>query len=143
MRYAKAFLAGALSVLLFHQGAVEVLYLIGATARGPYEMNPTWPFGVPQVFSRAFWGGLWGIALWLALERVRTPVRYWLLAAVLGMLGPTLVAWFVVLPLRGQPIGGGWQAATMLRAFVVNAAFGIGVAVLMRCFERRTPTSSG
>ena len=143
MRYAKAFLAGTLSVLLFHQGAVALLYLIGATARGPYEMNPTWPFGVPQVFSRAFWGGLWGIALWLVLERVRTPARYWTLAVVLGILGPTLVAWFVVFPLRGQPVAGGWQAAAMLRAFVVNGAFGLGVAVLMRLFERRAHVPSG
>jgi hypothetical protein len=143
MRYTKAFLAGALSVLLFHQGAVALLYLIGATARGPYEMNPTWPFGVPQVFSRAFWGGLWGIALWLVLERVRTPARYWTLAVVLGILGPTLVAWFVVFPLRGQPVAGGWQAAAMLRAFVVNGAFGLGVAVLMRLFERRAHVPSG
>lgn len=143
MRHTKAFLAGALSVLLFHQGAVAILYLIGATARGPYEMNPTWPFGVPQVFSRAFWGGLWGIALWLVLERVRTPVRYWTLAVVLGILGPTLVAWFVVFPLRGQPVAGGWQAAPMLRAFVVNGAFGLGVAVLMRLLERRAHVPSG
>ena len=143
MRYLKAFIAGGLSVLLFHQGAVAMLYLIGATARGPYEMNPTWPFGVPQVFSRAFWGGLWGIALWLVLERVRTPARYWTLAVVLGILGPTLVAWFVVFPLRGQPVAGGWQAAAMLRAFVVNGAFGLGVAVLMRLFERRAHVPSG
>ena len=143
MRYTKAFLSGALSVLLFHQGAVALLYLIGATARGPYEMNPTWPFGVPQVFSRAFWGGLWGIALWLVLERVRTPARYWTLAVVLGILGPTLVAWFVVFPLRGQPVAGGWEFATMLRAFVVNGAFGIGVATLMRLFERPPPAPSG
>jgi hypothetical protein len=143
MRYTKAFLAGALSVLLFHQGAVAILYLIGATARGPYEMTPTWPFGVPQVFSRAFWGGLWGIALWLVLERTRTPAWYWALAVLLGILGPTLVAWFVVFPLRGQPVAGGWQAAAMLRAFVVNGAFGLGVAVLMRLFERRAHVPSG
>jgi hypothetical protein len=143
MRYLKAFIAGGLSVLLFHQGAVALLYLIGATARGPYEMNPTWPFGVPQVFSRAFWGGLWGIALWLVLERMRTPARYWTLAVVLGILGPTLVAWFVVFPLRGQPVAGGWEFAAMLRAFVVNGAFGIGVAALMRLFERLPPAPSG
>jgi hypothetical protein len=142
MRYLKAFIAGFVAVLLFHQGAVALLFLIGATARGPYEMNPTWPFGVPQVFSRAFWGGLWGIALWLVLDRVRTPVRYWTLAVALGILGPTLVAWFVVLPLRGQPVAGGWEVAAMLRAFVVNGAFGLGVAVLMRLLEKHTPVSS-
>jgi hypothetical protein len=62
---------------------------------------------------------------------------------LLGILGPTLVAWFVVLPLRGQPVAGGWQAAAMLRAFVVNGAFGLGVAVLMRLFERRAHVPSG
>lgn len=143
MRYMKAFLAGGLSVLLFHQGAVALLYLLGATARGPYEMNPTWPFHVPQVLSRAFWGGLWGIALWLVLERVRTPAWYWTLALVLGIVGPTLVAWFVVQPLRGQPMAGGWEPAIMLRAFIVNAAFGLGVAVLMRLFSRPRAGSSG
>jgi hypothetical protein len=40
-------------------------------------------------------------------------------------------------------MAGGWEPVIMLRAFIVNAAFGLGVAVLMRLFSRPRAGSSG
>ena len=131
MRHLVAFVAGALAVLLFHQGAAWILYAAGLVTRAPYSLVPVAPFGVPQALSSAFWGGLWGVALAPLLVRARGTARYWLLGFVLGAIGPTLVAWFVVAPLRGQPVAGGWQAAAMLRGLWVNGAWGFGLAVLL------------
>lgn len=89
------FLSGAAAVLLFHQGAAELLHVLGMTARTPYSMQPTQPWGVPQIWSITFWGGLWGVTLAAALARL-DGARLVLAALVFGALLPTLVAWFVV-----------------------------------------------
>jgi len=129
----KAFLAGFLSTLIFHQGLLAVLHGAGATDRKPYAVTPTPPFGVPAVISLAFWGGIWGILLWLAI-RSAAGTTYWLLAIVLGAVAPSLVALLVVFPLKGQPVAGGWQPAILVGALLLNGAWGIGVALFLRLF---------
>jgi hypothetical protein len=52
-------LAGALSVIVFHQAVAALLFALGITERMPYSMQPSAPFGVPQLWSIAFWGRLW------------------------------------------------------------------------------------
>src|SRR5206468_3498595 len=99
-------------------------YALGVTPRAPYALAPTAPFGVPQILSLAFWGGVWGIALWPLVTRLAPRVGYWVTATVLGAIGPSLVAWFVVAPLKWQPIAGGWQARGLALALVVNGAWG-------------------
>jgi hypothetical protein len=131
----KAFLAGFLSTLLFHQGMLAILHAAGATARKPYAMDPTAPLRVPAVISLAFWGGVWGIILWLVLARHQGSSSYWLLAAVIGAIAPSLVALFVVAPLKGQPVAGGGKPAILIGALLLNGAWGIGVALLMAVFH--------
>ena len=138
MAAVKAFAAGFLSTLVFHQGILLVLHLLGATDRKPFSMAPTAPFHVPQVFSLAFWGGIWGILLWLAISRFAGSPLYWISAAVIGAIAPTLVAFFVVFPLKGQPVAGGWKPAILVGALILNGAWGIGVALFMRLFGARS-----
>jgi hypothetical protein len=133
MNYLKAFIAGFVSTLIFHQGLMAMLHTAGYLARVPYSLAPTAPFQVPQVISLAFWGGLWGIPLWLAIRR-KKPIRYWLTALVFGAFLPSIVAWFVVFPLKGLPVAGGWRPANLLAALLLNGAWGIGVALLMKIF---------
>jgi hypothetical protein len=130
----KAFLAGFLSTLIFHQGVLAVLHAAGATDRKPFTMTPTAPLGVPAVISLAFWGGIWGILLWLAIGSAG-GLSYWLLALVLGAIAPSIVALFVVFPLKGQPVAGGWKPAILVGALLLNGAWGIGVALFMRLFS--------
>ena len=131
MEWVQAFIAGFASTLLFHQGAMAALHAAGLWPKPPFAMTPTPPFKVPAVISLAFWGGLWGIALWPAI-RGAPELRYWTLALVLGALGPTLVALFVVFPLKGMPIAAGGDPKIIGGALVLNAAWGFGVALLMR-----------
>jgi hypothetical protein len=98
-------------------------------------MAPVPPLGIPSVLSLAFWGGVWGVVLWLMIHGVSGP-RHWLLAILLGAILPTLVALFVVLPLKGLPAGGGWKPDLLVGALLLNGAWGAGVALLMRILGR-------
>lgn len=135
MEYIKAFVAGFVSTLVFHQGALAALYAAGYSPKAPFAMTATAPFKVPAVVSLAFWGGLWGIALWLAIRGL-PEVRYWVVAVVLGALGPSLVALFVVFPLKGMPLAGGWDPKVIVGALILNGAWGLGVALLMSLMAR-------
>lgn len=131
MTLVKPFVAGFLSTLIFHQGMLALLHAAGATPRVPYVMTPTPPFGVPQVLSLAFWGGVWGIALWMAIGNL-SGSSYWITALVIGALAPSAVALFIVFPLKGQPVAGGWDPAILIGALLLNGAWGLGVAAFMR-----------
>jgi hypothetical protein len=133
MIYFKAFLMGYASTLIFHQGLIAILHAMGFIPRVPYSLAPTAPFHIPQVISLAFWGGVWGIPLWLAIRRMK-QLKYWLTALIFGALLPSMVAWFVVFPLKGQPIAGGWKPVNLMLALLLNGAWGIGVALLMKNF---------
>lgn len=98
-------------------------------------MMPVPPLYVPAVISLAFWGGLWGIVLW-ALIGASHGGAYWLKALVIGALGPSLVAWFVVMPIKGMGLAGRWDPKIIVGALLLNGAWGLGVALLMRLLNR-------
>jgi hypothetical protein len=123
-----AFLSGFASVLVFHQGALALLHTVGLTHAAPYAMKATAPFGLPAVWSAALWGGVWGILLAAALVRVR-GASFVIWAAIFGAVLPTLVAWFVVAPLKGQPMAAGFVPHAMLVGPIVNAAWGLGTGI--------------
>lgn len=127
------FVAGFLSVLIFHQGALLILGLLGIYPGFPWPMTPVPPVGVPAVISLAFWGGLWGL-LWSAIDhRFTTAVggNYLLAGLIFGAVFPTLVFWFVVAPLKGMPLGGGFSWPGIVIGPIVNGAWGLGTALLL------------
>jgi hypothetical protein len=129
------FIAGALSVVIFHQGAAAVLYAFEVTKRTPFSLQPTQPFGVPQLLSIAFWGGVWGMVLAVMFARLE-HARLIVASLVFGAIFPTLVAWFVVAPLKGQPMAGGFAPAAMAIGPIVNAAWGLGIGIGLALFGR-------
>src|SRR5258706_1347594 len=106
MTYLKAFVAGFVATLVFHQGLLALLHAAGASPMKAFSMAPTGPLHVPQVISLAFWGGVWGILLWLAIARLAGPA-YWLASPPIGPVAPGVVAPFVVLPLPRETVHGG------------------------------------
>jgi hypothetical protein len=133
----KRFAAGFLATLLFHQVLIAGLYFAKVIPWAPYSMAPAPPFGVPAVVSLAFWGGLWGIlVLWL-VDRfaARHPFAA---AAVLGAIGPPLVAWFVVAPLKGRAMPEGVGAVVI--ALLINAIWAVGALLIVRLMVRRPAT---
>jgi hypothetical protein len=47
-----------------------------------------------------------------------------------------LVAWFIVAPLKIQPVAGGFQPAAMVTGLLVNGAWGVGTALLLRLLSK-------
>lgn len=135
MKWLKWFIAGTLAVPLGHQIALWILNAIGTIDRAPFAMTATKPFGVPSLISLSFWGGVWGIILGLILLRAR-GAKYWVLAAVIGAVAPTLVAAFVVAPLKGVQTGGN-VGKLLTIGLIVNAAWGLATAAFYRLMERR------
>lgn len=127
------FLAGGVAVLVFHQGAVGLLNALQVIPRSPYSMQPTVPLGIPQLWSITFWGAVWGVVLALTLVRLR-GARLVTAAVVFGALFPTLVAWFIVAPLKGQPMAAGGVPSAMWIGPFVNAAWGLGTGLGLALF---------
>jgi hypothetical protein len=125
------FLAGFIAVLLFHQPVLSFLAQVGFVKAETYSFAPVGPLHVPQVISLSFWGGVWGILLAFVQRRFPRGARYWLYAFLFGAIFPSLVAWFVVAPLKGLPIAAGWQVNRLVTGFVINGAWGLGTALLL------------
>lgn len=140
MQHLKSFIAGFVSTLLFHQGLLWLLYAAQVSPRAPFNMTPVPPLQLPAVASLAFWGGVWGIVLWQVI-RQRRAGAYWSLAILVGALGPSAVAWFVVMPLKGMGMAGGWDPKIIVGALLLNGAWGIGVASIMRLLRARDPAA--
>lgn len=142
-RFFFGFIAGFFATLVFHQLMLAVLWAIGVAPSAPFPMRPTQPFGVPTVISLAFWGGIWGIVFAL-IERVFYRFRgYWVAAIVFGAIFPTLVAFLMVFPLKGLPMGGGWRISMLLTGLLVNGAWGLGTAIFLRAFLAWSRVSEG
>ena len=107
---ALGFLAGAVAVLTFHQGAIAA--------------NTT-PHTPPQNAFDAI------------APRDRRSAGYWLAGIALGALALPMVGWFIVAPLKGQSVAAGWNGARMGFSMLINGAWGLGVAVIYGMLQRR------
>lgn len=125
------FSAGALAVPLFHQALLAFFKAMGWSSRAAYDLAPTKPLGVPALVSLMFWGGVWGILLTLWLTRLQGP-QYWLTAVLAGAVAPSIIAWLVVMPLKGFGFFGGGSMALIAGTLLVNAAWGLGAAILLK-----------
>lgn len=126
MQWIKAFIAGVLATLIFHQGLLAILFVVGVVPVAPYNMSATAPLGMPAVFSLAFWGGIWGLPLW-GLIRFKPKHLFWVVSLLFGAVAPTVVAMLLVFPLKGLPV----SAMTWVGGLILNGAWGLGVAVFM------------
>lgn len=131
MHYLKAFVAGYIATLLFHQGVFAGFHAVGAVPHAAWDMTPTGPFAVPAVLSLAFWGGLWGILLWQLIKNAN-GMGYWIKAIGIGAVGPSALALLVVFPLKGLAFAGGWDPKIIMGALILNAAWGLGLGLFMR-----------
>lgn len=146
MRIAIGFIAAALSVLTFHQGMILLLRETGLFGIPPtaivwnLQANPR-AFGLPFIINLCFWGGLYGAVFGLLAPKVRLPMWAW--GLIVGA-STTMVGFFIIAPLRGTPIAGGWQAMAWLRGLSIGLSFGLGLwliytAITSRCFPPALP----
>jgi hypothetical protein len=139
MRALLGFIAGAVSVLIFHQGTWALFHLAGLMP-APYPMVPTLPWGVPLTISFCFWAGLYGLVYGLLMPKLAMPP--WLSGLILGVIA-TLVLWFIVAPIKGRPLASGWVPRSMLVVLVIHSVWGIGVGLIMQALTARVGSASG
>lgn len=132
LRFIVGVFAGALGTMTFHQGVLALMHSEGLTDREPWSLAPTPPFGVPAFASLAFWGGVWGIALIFLLPRSPWRAAYWVRAFLLGAILPSVIGWFLVAPLKGEPMLAGGQLAGIVGPMLLNGAWGIGTALFIQ-----------
>lgn len=125
------FLAGVVALLIFHQGTILILALLKIVPNYPYSFRSVGPLGVPSLVNSAFWSGLWGIAFTFLLPRM--PANWPTLVAgfVLGVVGPALVGWLIVAPLKGGAIMAGWDPGRLLIGALIHGMFGLGIALVL------------
>jgi hypothetical protein len=126
------FIAGAVSVLIFHQAGFWIANELGYARATLYNFRPLPLWGVPTILSQAFWGGAWGIAMAFVVPRLAWPLKGalgWILFAAVVV---TLVNWFVVLPLKGLPAGGGFRMPSPVVLPLVYGLWGFGMWLIER-----------
>ncbi len=126
MTHLRAFAAGFLSTLIFHQGLIAILFATGVIPMAAYNMKPTAPLGVPSVISLAFFGGLWGILIWKLIQKFSRQSQI-IRAIIYGAVGPTVVAFVVVFPLKGMHPG----LSFFFMGLILNGLWGFGLWLLM------------
>jgi hypothetical protein len=129
------FTAGFIATLTLNQLTVLILYHIGVSPLSGYSTART-GVGVPMVLSSAFWGGVWGILFSLVHHRFPAHRGYWVTAFFFGAVVLSAVFLFVVLPLKGQPAGGGWDLSLLITVFLANGAWGIGTGLVLEGLSR-------
>lgn len=130
----KAFVAGVLAMLVFHQGALAGLHYLGQTTYAAYVMTPGWFLGWPVLGLWLLWGGAWGIVLW-GLIRGTEAAGYYVGAILLAAVLPGAVYLFGVLPLAGEPLAYGWHTRLVAGVLLLSALWGLGTALFMRVFQ--------
>lgn len=124
------FVAAAVAVLIFHQGAMLLLRVVGGVDWQVWSMERVEPLGIPAIVNAMFWGGLWGSVfalVWRWLPGGALAAR----GAVFALIGPLLLGRWLLVPLiKDQALFAGFDGGRMLAQVVVQLAFGIGIGLL-------------
>jgi len=142
----RGFLAGFLSVLIFHQGMVFLMHhvgngipilvlIFGPQPDLPYNMTPVPPLHVPEVLAKAFWGGIWGIILAALLRELRMSEL--LFGFAFGALVLTMVGFDLIARLKGLPPLPSDDRQAWWSAGLCNGCWGLGTAALLQRLAER------
>ncbi len=127
-------IAGALSVLMFHQPLLEVLFWLGLTPQAAFRLAVVPPFHAPMVVSITFWGAVYGSVFgWLSPRLPRSILIKPLLASLFAM----VMSWFIVRPLAGYPVASNWQLAPLVRSAAADLMWGFGITLILPLLQPR------
>jgi hypothetical protein len=137
-RLAFAFVAGAIAVVIFHQGMVFLLYLMKQVPNFPWNTGgAVGPFKVPVLVNQMFWGGIWGMGF-AAFGHLIPAANTALRGAIYGLVGPFFLGNGVLVPLfKGGPYLWGGNTTRMILGSLIGAAFGAGLAVILKAMRGR------
>jgi hypothetical protein len=129
-------MAGALSIILFHESGVFVLGKLGLVQYLPWRMEETVPpLNVPVLVGQSLWGALWGILFALLIDDMpRVPT--WVNGLSFGLALPMLAASWLLVPLiRSRPLMFGYftdfDTSRLGNSFLLDGvAFGTGLGII-------------
>jgi hypothetical protein len=127
-------IAGAISVLVFHQTTLQLFFWSGLASQAAFRVANVPHFHAPMVVSITFWGAVYGGIFGLLAPRLPRPI---LIKALLASLFAMSMSWFVVRPLAGHPMAFDWQAASMLRSAAACFMWGIGITLILPLLHPR------
>jgi len=127
-------IAGAISVLVFHQTTLQLFFWLGMAPQAAFRVAVVPPFHAPMVVSITFWGAVYGGMLGLLAPYLPRPI---LVRGLLAGLCAMLIGWFVVRPLAGNPMAFGWHVQPMLRSAAASCMWGIGVTLILPLLHPR------
>lgn len=136
MIWLRALLAGAISILTFHQGMLALLYIGRLSGTRPWALHAAWPLGWPSVLTVAAFGAVLALPLW-AIIRHHANAGHWLRAIVFGALLGSAFELLALAPLRGQAFAAGLDARIWVHVILLYGAWGLGLAALMQGLGRR------
>jgi hypothetical protein len=126
-------IAGALSMLLFHQTTLQVAYWVGLSSHPAFRLSVVPPFNVPMVVSLTFWGAIFGCLI-SALPKFPGGL---LVRGLIAGLFAVLMTWFVVRPIAGHPIAFGWAIRPMVLSALASMAWGLGLMLIQPILSPR------
>jgi hypothetical protein len=142
-RIVLGFIAAALSVLIVHEGIIQLLHAAGYIGGRGWSMTPAIPpWGVPRLLNNVFWGGLWGMLFGLVYPSIPGGMA-WLKGLLFGLF-IVVVSNFILLPVvKGQVFGqanqvlfGGWNPTRMWIIAVIVGGFGLGLGIIYGLIAR-------
>lgn len=157
-RIVGGFLAGALAVLIFHQGMYLIMQsYLGIPMQGaPWRTTPSvalWPEffaalkmsapSLPTILHQMVWGGLWGLLFAFMINSLPGGISI-IKGLVFGMVFPMLLgSWLIVAWVKSRPLmagafdKGGFNYMALRNGFLLNGvAFGLGLGVLYPLLRR-------
>ncbi len=124
------FVAGVLSNLLVEGAVGALLHAAHLAPTLPWNFAPVPPLGVPRSVSLAFWAGLFGVGYAILEPGLTAGLGRRAGALAYGLSVPLLVDWFIVLPLKGRGLGGGFNPSELPVDIALNVALGLGITAL-------------
>lgn len=137
------FIAGAIATVTVHE-IISFIFTMPSVwtgwGRQSWDMSPN-EFGVPNILSGAFWGGLWGALFPVVFGALPTgPLT--IKGLVFGIIGPALIGVFVAIPLITHriPLFFDGDISKIVPVLFILAGFGAAVGWLYGLFAyKRLP----
>jgi hypothetical protein len=125
------FFVGMIATLCVQLPLVWFLHLWHLTARTGFSTTPVPPMGVEAMWSRVFWGGVFGLAL--AAWGVFYPLGLrWFVSSIGVMVPARLVVDWIIAPIWTQGrFWAGWGSDAFLMPIVVNLVWALATALLL------------
>ena len=144
-RMVLGFIAGAVTVLTFHEGVIYLLAMAGYIPNRAWSMTPPIPpWGVPRLLNNVFWGGLWGALFALVYNWVPGGMA-WLKGVIYGLFIVVVSNWFLLPLIRGRYFGvgdpaflSGLNPQLMLMTIAIVGGFGLGLGIIYGLIRPRT-----